>query len=88
MRDFGIDISTFQNGINLSEAKKEGCKFVIIRGAFTGYGINKGKAKDDRFESHYKTAKDNNLDVGVYYFQEQQIIAKEKKKQSFYIITA
>ena len=47
MRDFGIDISTFQNGINLSEAKKEGCKFVIIRGAFTGYGINKGKAKDD-----------------------------------------
>lgn len=83
MRDFGIDISTFQNGINLSEAKKEGCKFVIIRGAFTGYGINKRKAKDDRFESHYKTAKDNNLDVGVYYFSRATNYSEGKKEAEF-----
>ena len=38
MKQFGIDISTFQNGINLDKAKDEGVSFAIIRGAFTGYG--------------------------------------------------
>ena len=54
MKQFGIDISTFQNGINLDKAKDEGVSFAIIRGAFTGYGSAKGKAKDDRFEELYR----------------------------------
>ena len=40
----------------------------IIRGAFTGYGSAKGKAKDDRFEELYRYAKKSGLNVGAYYF--------------------
>jgi len=83
MEILGIDISTFQNGINLSQAKKEGVKFVIIRGGFTGYGSAKGKAKDDRFEQHYKNAKDNNLNVGIYYFSRATSYEEGKNEAEF-----
>ena len=64
----GIDISTYQRGIDLSVAKEEGINFVIIRGGFTGYGTNKSKNVDDTFLIHYENAKKSNLNVGVYYF--------------------
>lgn len=64
----GIDISTYQRGIDLSAAKEEGINFVIIRGGFTGYGTGKNKKVDDTFLLHYENAKSNNLNVGVYYF--------------------
>ena len=68
MKIFGIDISQYQKGINLSKAKSEGVKFAILRAGYTGYGNGVSKAKDTEFETHYKNAKANGLGVGAYWF--------------------
>jgi LysM repeat protein len=65
---FGIDISVYQKGINLSKAKSEGVKFAILRAGYTGYGNGVSKAKDTEFEIHYRNAKNNGLGVGAYWF--------------------
>ena len=65
---FGVDISVYQKGINLSKAKNEGVKFAILRAGYTGYGNGVSKAKDTEFETHYKNAKANGLGVGAYWF--------------------
>lgn len=79
----GIDISTYQRGIDLKKAKSEGVNFVIIRGAFTGYAANKGKSTDDRFEEHYKNARANGLGVGVYYFSRAVSYSEGEKEAEF-----
>lgn len=61
MRLFGIDISVWQRDINLAQAKNEGVKFAIIRGAY-------GNKKDTAFETLYQRAKTNSLGVGVYWW--------------------
>lgn len=80
---FGIDISTYQRGIDLKTAGNEGVEFAIIRGGFTGYGTGKNKAIDDTFEIHYKNAKDNNLGVGVYYFSRATSYEEGKSEAEF-----
>ena len=60
-KEFGIDISTWQGNFNFQQAKNEGVKFVIIRGA---YSLN----KDNRFEENYKEAKEIGLNVGIYQY--------------------
>ena len=79
---FGIDISTYQNGINLENAKKEGIEFVIIRGSFTG-SENKSFIKDDRFEEHYRNAKKAGLCVGVYHYSRATNYEEGKKEAEF-----
>ena len=46
MAIFGIDISVWQKDMNLNQAKNEGVKFAIIRGAY-------GNGKDTAFESNF-----------------------------------
>ena len=65
---FGIDISVYQKGMNLTTAKNEGVKFAILRAGYTGYGNGVSKAKDTEFETHYKNAKNKGLGVGAYWF--------------------
>ena len=65
---FGIDISTYQGGINLATAKAEGVKFALLRAGFTGYGNGVSKSVDNQFENHYRNAKANGLGVGAYWF--------------------
>lgn len=64
----GIDISKFQNGLNLAQAKNGGIDFVILRAGYTGYGDGVSKAKDPTFEGFYAAAKSIGLPVGAYYF--------------------
>ena len=64
----GIDISKHQKGLKLTEVKKAGYEFVILRGAFTGYGADRTKQKDNCFDDFYKQAKNLGLKVGVYYY--------------------
>ncbi len=64
----GIDISKHQKGLRLIDVKKAGYEFVIIRGAYTGYGADRTKQKDNCFEDFYKQAKNLGLKVGVYYY--------------------
>ena len=65
---FGIDISVYQKGMNLTNAKNEGVKFAILRAGYTGYGNGVSKAKDTEFETHYRNAKNNGLGVGAYWY--------------------
>ena len=65
---FGIDISYYQAGMDLAQAKSEGVKFAILRAGYTGYGNGVSKAKDTAFETHYKNAKSNGLGVGAYWY--------------------
>ena len=65
---FGIDISYYQSGIDLSKAKSEGVKFAILRAGFTGYGDGISKYKDTSFETFYNQCKSLNIPVGAYWF--------------------
>ncbi len=65
---FGIDISTYQKGINLSKAKSEGVGFAILRAGFTGYGTGVSKNKDSQFETFYNQCKSLGIPVGAYWF--------------------
>lgn len=78
---FGIDISTYQNRIDLEDAIREGVKFAIIRGSFTG--TSGGYAKDDRFEQHYKNCKNLGIDVGVYHYSLATNYEEGKKEAEF-----
>ena len=64
----GIDISSYQKGLDLDSVRKAGYEFVILRGGFTGYGPNRTKNKDQLFESFYKRAKEVGLSVGAYLY--------------------
>lgn len=68
MEKKGIDISSWQMGLDLSTVKKAGFDFVIIRGGFTGYGAERTKQKDNSFENFYTQAKREKLGVGVYWY--------------------
>ena len=64
----GIDISEFQEGLKLSDAKKSGYEFAIIRAGWTGYGASRSKNKDVCFEGFYKQAKELGFPVGAYWY--------------------
>lgn len=68
MAIFGIDLSSYQKGINLSQAKNEGVQFVILRAGYTGYGNGISKAKDNNFETFYSQCKNLGIPVGAYWF--------------------
>lgn len=68
MADFGIDISSYQKGIDFSLLKNEGVKFAIIRAGFTGYGNGINKNKDSQFELFYQKCKEYNILVGSYWY--------------------
>lgn len=63
----GADVSRYQAGLKLSDMKKAGYEFVILRGGYTS--IDKRITyKDVKFEDFYKQAKEINMPVGVYYY--------------------
>lgn len=64
----GLDISTYQKGINFSDIKASGNEFLILRAGFTGWGTGVNYNVDDCFENFYKQAKDNNIPVGAYWY--------------------
>ena len=68
MQKLGIDISSYQRGINLQVAKNEGVEFVILRGGFTGWGTGVSYNKDSCFEEFYNTCNNINLPMGVYWY--------------------
>lgn len=82
MAIFGIDISKYQNSMNLKIAKQQGVHFTIIRGGYTG-SSSKQCVKDELFEHFYKEAKVNNMGVGAYYFSRATSHAEGKKEAEF-----
>ena len=63
----GIDVSSFQNGINYNLLKQQGVEFVFIRLGYRGYQSGEIHL-DPLFDMHYTKAKEAGLKVGVYFF--------------------
>lgn len=76
MKVFGIDVSAWQGNFNFAKAKKEGVKFAILRGAYSTF-------KDVRFESYYKKAKAEKLNVGVYLYSRANSTKKAIKEAEY-----
>ena len=83
MKTFGIDISYFQGGINLSAMKNSGVKYAIIRAGYTGYSDGVSKAIDECFEEFYSTCKSIGLPVGAYWFSIATSYEKGKAEAEF-----
>lgn len=64
----GLDLSQYQQLINMKQVKAQGNDFVILRGGYTGYGPARQKLKDPCFEKFYQAAKEAKLGVGVYWY--------------------
>lgn len=68
METKGIDISKWQKGLKIADAKKAGFDFVIIRGGYTTNGSKRQKKVDPCFEEFYKQCKEAGMPCGVYYY--------------------
>lgn len=73
---YGLDISKHNGNIDFKKIKNSGNKFVIIR---AGYGKSLSQ-KDSKFEEYYKKAKENGLDVGVYWYSYAKNVEDAKKE--------
>lgn len=79
-KTWGIDISRWQGDYNLTQAKAEGVKFVIVKGG----GGDDGLYKDSQFENNYKKAKNLGLPVGCYWFSKATTIAEAVKEAEYF----
>lgn len=64
----GLDISSYQGGINFDAIKSAGIEFLIIRAGFTGWGTGVNYNKDKYFEEFYNKSKSHNIPVGAYWY--------------------
>ena len=64
----GLDISSYQKGINFDEIKLK-VDFLILRAGFTGWGGDgTNKNKDSCFEDFYSKSKARGIPVGAYWY--------------------
>ena len=81
----GIDISEHNGNIDFAKVKQNGIEFVIIR---IGFGHKKGEIiYDNRFSEYLKSAKENGLRVGLYFYSYAKNV-KESSEQAKWIIEA
>ena len=76
----GIDVSTYQQGIDWEQVRSAGVEFVMIR---LGYrGTSQGLLfEDDMAQTHYQGAKAAGLKVGGYFFS-QSITPEEAAEEA------
>ena len=79
----GLDISSYQNGINFDEIKSK-VDFLILRAGFTGWGGNgTNKNKDRCFEKFYNQAKERKIPVGAYWYSCANTYEKGKAEAEY-----
>ena len=78
----GLDISSYQNGINFNQIKDAGVQFLILRAGFTGWGTGVNYNKDNCFENFYKQAKQVGIPVGAYWYSCANNYEKVLQKQN------
>lgn len=61
---YGIDVSAWQKGFNLHDAKMQGFTYCIAKAG----GADSGYYKDKCFDNFYVQAKTYGMNVGAYYF--------------------
>ncbi len=79
----GIDVSSWQGDIDFKKVKDSGVEFVIIR---IGFGHKNDEIiYDSRFSEYLKSAKENGLKVGLYFYSYAKNV-KESSEQAKWII--
>lgn len=64
----GLDISSYQKGINFNAIKNVGIEFLILRAGFTSWRTGVNYNKDSCFEDFYNQSKQVGLPVGAYWY--------------------
>ena len=72
------------SSLKLSDIKGQ-IDFALLQSGFTDYGISKLKIKDSYFEENYKFAKENNINVGVFYESRATNLIEAKEEIDFFI---
>lgn len=81
-KKFGVDLSTWQTGVNYEKAVKEGgVEFAVLRASF---GWSEGQ-KDNQFENHYKGFQAQNIPIGAYHYSYATTVAEAKKEAAFFL---
>ena len=80
----GIDVSKWQGDIDFKKVRESGADFVMIR---IGYqdGFDGDYVIDPYFEKNIEEAKENNLQVGIYFYSYSNSI-EESEKQAEWVI--
>lgn len=81
----GLDISSYQVGLNMKSVKAAGYKFVVLRAGYTGISSGTQKRVDSSFNGFYKQAKAAGLGVGAYWYSCANSYAKGKAEAEFMI---
>ena len=79
----GIDVSSYQENIDWKKVKKEGIEFAILRLGYRGYGQTGKIVLDSKFEKNYKEAKEQGIELGVYFFSQAINIQEVKDEANF-----
>lgn len=66
----GIDLSSYQTGVDFEAVKNSGVEFVILRIGGRFYGDDGTCYADEAFDSYYQQAKAAGLKVGAYFFSQ------------------
>ena len=83
----GIDISRHNGSVDFQAVRSSGMDFVILRGAYRGYGEDGALHLDEAFQENLAGAENAGLDVGVYVFS-QAITEEEAIEEAELIISA
>lgn len=84
MKKLGIDVSTWQTGINWEAMKRDGIEFAILRSSF---GSPSPSQVDNQFENHYKGAKAAGVPVGAYHYGYAVTEAEARQEAKFFLDT-
>ncbi|MCR4909230.1 MAG: glycoside hydrolase family 25 protein [Lachnospiraceae bacterium] len=80
----GFDVSKFNHEIDWAQAADAGWDFAFIRLGVRGY-VTGEIVKDEFFDANVKGAKENDIDLGVYFFS-QAIDRREAEEEADFVI--
>ena len=78
---YGIDVSAWQKGFNLHDAKMQGFTYCIAKAG----GADCGYYKDKCFDNFYAQAKTIGINVGAYYFGHAFSVEDAVREASYFI---
>ena len=80
----GIDVSSYQGDIDWYKVKQDGIDFAMIRIGYRG-SLTGILHVDRKFERNYKSAIENNIKVGIYFYSQAANI-KEAADEARFVI--
>ncbi len=82
---FGIDVSSYQGGIDWQLVREDGVEFAFIRAGFRGYGEDGRLCADENFNANYDGAHSAGIDTGVYFFS-QAVSPEEAVEEAEFLL--